>query len=564
MRAYSEHEILETMDPAVRQRIEADREKYEPFLGMLSAWKLALEERLSSIETRVADQLAEQFFPVGDWRFPAQTLMVPGDLVAEEFSIGKLFTDPFTKKNWTPSGFGWSLPSKIVGWDIESLSYNQNVLSFQVQHEGRPGEQLITEERGQLVFVCASEEIVGRLAKADWAIQYPGLPIQSLKAARYDGYLEFEREMGAARLAQRQLEAWLPAFHPYARKVLLIFQPPNPPISEAFKEWSQSTGSDSLRLAAIIDDDTAEDIQSSAGAELLVLNAVPMIQCSVMSDNIIQTQHKVGESYKVPVVNIPDAFAASARAGDTVLRAAFARTHTDDPRSKDMVKAQNVQVTCDLSATEVRVYYGCLGDDPNPGRLRPEYLTRPQGRRYECLYPSVGGMNMGTRYQCPMHPNVVQWETGECSICRKPLETQESIANSARRYWYHSVLRPALLTEGDVIEMLFQLPACRDFFDTTHITIQLDISRDAKPEFSSWQTYLWPSLVSDEAVMQMRASYLTASRVPLIPVMILYLTPVKPGIPRFLLEDAASYIASYLSQFFMVGWYRIEAKLIEE
>ncbi|MCS6862375.1 MAG: hypothetical protein NZT92_18890, partial [Abditibacteriales bacterium] len=94
-------------------------------------------------------------------------------------------------------------------------------------------------------------------------------------------------------------------------------------------------------------------------------------------------------------------------------------------------------------------------------------------------------------------------------------------------------------------------------------SVQLDVVNQPWEERTPWDTYLWPTLISEASLLELRASYLTKSRVPIIPVMRLSLPQSRSVAHRFLLDDIARYAASVLSQFFMIGWYRIEAQVLE-
>jgi hypothetical protein len=546
----AENDILSHIDPAVRRRVEEEMEKYAPFLGMMGAWKAAMEEQLKAIESNVTARLAEQFFPQGDWRFPAQTVAVPQELRERGVALGAHFSDPHSGAAWTPCGPGWTRPTEIVEWTIERKGWDLSAFVCEIRFESqKPGEPLLTpppseEERGgeQLAFVCGSEPLVAGLAKARWAIQYPGKPFEPINVARYEGYMEFEREMSVARLTQRQLEAWLPPCYPYSRKFLRFFVTnQSNPVNADDWSWLGESGQN-VRLAALIDSDTADLLNAEAGEHPLILNAVPMMQMRMQSDSINITLHTVGEGYKVPFAAIANVFAAAARSTDArgnvkFHRVTFSRAPHESLREvgRDHQPLDDVHVTCDQTAQEVRVYYDCLGEESNPGREHPDSLNRVRDKPFKVIMPSVGGMN----------------------------SSFTSSDGAGRRYWYHSLLRPALLTMGDVQEILSHLPMCRAHFDLQNVSVQLDVVNQPWVERTPWDTYLWPTLISEASLLELRTSYLTKSRVPIIPVMRLSLPQSRSVARRFLLDDVARYAASVLSQYFMIGWYRIEAQVIE-
>ncbi len=544
----AEDDILAHLDPAVRQRIEADRSRFEPFLGLLSAWKAAVDEHLSRVEHNVSGRLAEEFFPQGDWRFPAQTIAVPDDLRDREVSSEMPFTDPLTGSTWTPCGPGWTLPSEIARWTLERGPQDQYALLCDVRYEDpSPDSPPITAERGQIAFVHGSEVLVAALADAEWAVQYPEGPLQPIAADRYQGYLAFEQEMGVAEGVQRHLEAWLPPCHPYSRKFLHLHPRSTSPEQPEAGQWQwldevapfePPQDEPTLRLAAMVNEATADALESRADESPLILNAIPLGQMSVLLQPIVDTLHAVGDAYKVTFSRCSNFFAAAARAGGVVHQARFVRTPVRDPRraSRAGQEAWSVDVTCDQTATEVKVYHQCLGEESNPGRDRPERLTRPMGQRFSVPLPALGAMNV--------------------------MSAAEG-AVGARRHWYHNLLRPRLLTEGDVRQILADLPVCRDYFDLEQTAIQLDVLSEPWVQRTPWDTYLWPSIVSEQSLLELRTSYLTATRVPIVPVLRLHLQPRRHDVAAFLLEDLARYAASFLSRYFMVGWYRIEGRVVE-
>ena len=537
----AEDDILEHMDPAVRQRVEAERAKYEPFLGLLSAWKLAVDEHLEHIETNVTARLSEQFFPEGDWRFPAQTVAVPEDLLARDISAVMAFTDPFTHAPWTPTGTGWTLPTDLVDWEFRHVG-DKTGLVCTMRHESRePSGLPLSPERGQLALVPAVESVVAGLARAPWVIQYPEAEPLPLAVDRYRGYLEFEREMFVAGTAQRHLEAWLPPCHPYGRKLLNLHPLEERPGGWDPEQWAWLSDVElppapedqrRFRIAALLDTQTVDELEADDYAPPLVLNAVPVAQMGVLTQPIVTTLHTVGDAYKVTFAGVSGFFAAAARAEEVMHRASFTRVPTSDPRGRadGGEQLKDIDVLCDQTATEVRTYYACLGEACNPGRDRPEYLTRPRGQRFSVPLPSVGGMDVGSRAN----------------------------PDAARSEWYHSLLRPSLLTEGDVIEILSHLPACTACFDLERASVQLDVVNEPWVERVPWETYLWPSVIAERSLLELRASYLTASRVPVIPVFRVWLQPRASEFPEFLLDDIARHSASVLSRHFMVGWYRVE------
>lgn len=545
-------DILQLLDAGVRERIESDSARYAPFLALLNAWNGAVQQHVAQFESRVVSRLAQQMLPQGDWRFPAQALAVPDEPRQHEVSAEMTFTDRATGACWTPCGPGWTLPTRVLSWSLQQADWAHYALVLDVAFEGsKPDAPLLLpptppddlEGQSQLAYLCGSERLVDRLARAPWAIQYAGGSFEPISAWRYEGYLDFEKALGAVRPRQRHLAAWLPPFHPYSRK-FLHFALPAPAETPPAKAWAWlGQARQPIRLAALVDDTTASLLRNEGADPPVILNAIPVAQMRALSGAILEGPERVGDADKKLFAGIRGCFAATAREYRQATRGAevvyhpadLARTESADPRA-DRTR-HDIEVTCGRLAAgylqyETRIYYESLGADATP----PVSLSRPQRSYFSVPFPAVGGTT------------IMVGSGGE---------------EGARPFWYHALLRPPLLTEGDVLEILSQLPACRTYLemDPQSVFIQLDIAQETRAERTQWANWLWPSVVTQESLLEFRASYLTASRVPLIPIMRLHFQPSGGDLPAYLLEDLASYAASVLSQFFMLGWYRIEGRV---
>ena len=63
-------DLLSYLEPAIRQQILADSERYAPMLALFAAWKEEVEGHAREMETNVIARLAQELFPAGAWRFP--------------------------------------------------------------------------------------------------------------------------------------------------------------------------------------------------------------------------------------------------------------------------------------------------------------------------------------------------------------------------------------------------------------------------------------------------------------------------------------------------------------
>jgi len=534
-------EILKQMDPSVRQKVVSD-EKYAPFLWMLAAWRAAIAEHTEAVEYRTLTRLMEQFFPLGEWRFPAQTIIIPQVPGNREITMEISFQDPLRGVSWIPCGHGWTLPSQLVDWRIERAPDGCPALVLFIEYETQEPESLLTE-RGQLAFVAGDETLVSSLAQSRWAIRYPGQSFKPISVERYTGYLEFEHEMRVARLSQRHLEFWLPPFYPYSRKFLRFYHSASPEVSPMEWEWL-GTDQNTIQLVALIDEDTTSYIEDAGNLPPVVLNAIPVIQTQMLYQPVVTPLPIVGDAYKVSFAGLANFFAAIAQAGDVPHRANIIRTPAEIPvhTSRASQVLYDVHVTCDQSAAGVKVYYNCLGEEVSHdhgsiGFLRGQRGHGIRGENFPTLLPAVGGMNL---------------------LLSKPDD------NGARLYWYHSLLRPTLLTEADIKELLSHLPICQSWFHIDQTMIQLDVAINHRQVRTHWDTYLYPSLIADSSTLEMRTDYFALSRAAIVPLMRLWLHPRDRDVPHFLLREAARYAASVLSLYFMIGWYQIQGCVVED
>jgi P-type Cu+ transporter len=94
------------------------------------------------------------------------------------------------------------------------------------------------------------------------------------------------------------------------------------------------------------------------------------------------------------------------------------------------------------------------------------YISKPEDSRKTdgTAEPSAPGMSHGTRYTCPMHPEIVRDEPGACPICGMALEpvtvsleqeTSPELIDMTRRFWVGTALTVPLL----VLAMGGMIPA---------------------------------------------------------------------------------------------------------
>lgn len=536
----SVRDILASMPRDMRQRVLADYEShYAPFLAMLAGWKGAVQTHYALGEASAVARLQEQFFPLGDWRFPAQALAVPQRPAERttEIAFNAAFQDPGLRA-WTACGEGWLHPTALRSAPVR-VQENTILLALNITALGS-GDTIA--QRGQLAFIAADEAVVAALQCASWWAQADGGAIRPARLRRYEGWLEFEREMQTARINQRQLDLWLPPCHPYTRKFVCLqladaeFSPGTPPdfagladpdANLRFLARLESTDARTLSLFHAMEARTLE-------TPLFHLNAVPVVQTGV-SDSVIPAPFpRVGQEYGLRLSGLANVFAAVAYNDNTRVPASMTRVAGTDP----VATIEDMEVRfaqSDANVARVKLYHGSVGQGRADREDTPSSLERA-GVRFALPFPALGGVSVGGA------ENRAEW---------------------ARAAWYHSVLRPPLLTEGDLHEVVRQRSQGVSSNWLRLRGVARGISREPDTSPGHWRSYLWPSIYADEAGFQLSQDGLTQGFVPLIQSLRLLFEPTASGarVPGFLLSDVANYLASVISQYFVLSCFRIEAQV---
>ena len=534
-------DLLAYMPDEMRQRVLADyEERYAPFLAMLAGWKGAVQAHYAQGQDAAITRLQEQFFPLGAWKFPAQGLAVPLSTPerAAGIALGDAFTDP-SDRPWIACGEGWLQPTSLREAAFQMVD-RDCVFVVDIEHLGGPAEPIL--ERGQLAFVAAAEAVVAAMASAEWWVLTPGQGYRRASCTRWDGFLAFERELATARMNQRQLDLWLPPFYPYARKMICLRlsrgaegeQPDFPgfdDIRTGFRFLGIARRPDRRALSAL----RAQGTGRGSGGALLHLNAVPVVQAAVVDTTSYPTLPRVGQEYALRASGVPDLFAAVAYSNNAAVPASLMRVPSNDPAAREPdVEVRFAQHTAG-SAVRTKLYYGSFGQEragDAPARLERTPL------RFHVPFPILGGVSVGGP------ENREKW---------------------ARTAWYHSVLRPPLLTEGDLREIIGQrsMGGLADLLRFRYAT--REILHHPEEGSAHWRTYLWPSVIAREDNFDARYGEIPASNyIPLIQSLRIAFEPGAgaAGIPAFLLADAANYLASVLSQHFVLSSFRIEGRVV--
>lgn len=532
-------DVLEHMPREMRRRVLADYEThYAPFLAMLAGWKGAVQEHYLQSQAASLARLEEQFFPLGDWRFPAQSLALPQRPAPRttDIGFGAAFSDA-ANNAWIAAGEGWLQPTALRDLAAQ-WSGPDCVVTLDVDYLASGSVDPILA-RGQLAFVAAPEAALEALESGSWWLLTPGGKPRALSLTRYAGYMEFEREIQTARMSQRHLDLWLPPFYPYSRKIVCLrlseSASPAPPEIEHLRE-SVKTGFRCAGLFAAPGAPKAAALRAFIAprrdSSAFCLNPVPVVQAAVADTVFYPPFPRVGQEHALRLTGVPRLFAASVRQDGFAVSAALARLPSPDPLSAEPdVQVQFPQTGA--SVTQVKLYHSSLGARAAQALDLPAVLEHAP-LRFTAPFPPLGGTTVGGS------ANRAEW---------------------ARTAWYQSVLRPPLLSEGDLIEIIRQRQA--------HLGEMLrlrsaarSITHDASFGSAHWRSYLWPSLIARSESFNAGGEIPSPDSLPLIQKLVLTFERV-PGIeaPDFLFSDMADYLASALSQYFVLSTFQIEGRL---
>ena len=133
----------------------------------------------------------------------------------------------------------------------------------------------------------------------------------------------------------------------------------------------------------------------------------------------------------------------------------------------------------------------------------------------------------------------------------------------ARASWYHSVLRPPLLTEGDLWEIL--APHSARLGDPLRLGgVLRSVAQEPARGGLHWRSYLWPTLAPRQDDFAARYGALpTDNYEPLIQTLGLAFerTAGAAGTPDFLLADFADYLASLAAQCFTLACVHVQGQV---
>jgi hypothetical protein len=534
-------DILARMPREMRHRVVADYEThYAPFLAMLAGWKGAVQEHYLQAEKSSVAHLEEQFFPLGDWKFPAQTLAVPQRAPARTTDIaeGTPFTDPVGSP-WVACGEGWIQPTSLRDIAVQ-WAEKDCLIVIDVDHPAaEPVENIL--ERGQLAFLGVPEEVLEALDRAAWWVLTPEDGFRAAQFTRFDGYMAFEREMQTARMNQRHLDLWLPPFHPYGRKMVRLGRAESdaPPPGLLLERQHLDRRLDSgFRFVGIIPAPVGRTAAALRGLgtrrsdpSWISLNAVPVVQTG-LSDNVFYPPFPhVGQDHALRMSGVPGIFAATVRHDGLDVPSSLVRLPSQDPLATEPdVQVQFPQVQAGV--TQVKIYHGSWGRSRMGALDTPTSLERAP-LRFSVPYLALGGATV-----------------------EGPADRAEWVRTS----WYHSVLRPPLLTEGDLWEIIRQRQGDLGGMLRFRSAVR-EIVYDPETGGAHWRSYLWPSLLARESTF-VGEGIPSPDAVPLIQrLRITFERAVGAEVPDFLLADMANYLASILSQYFVLSTFRIEGQV---
>ena len=562
-----------------------------PFEKYLEEWSALLAKRLAHAHRDVAGQISARILPHGEWRFPAQALLLPQSLAWRQITSAQ--TSPMStplirrrkttfeddREPWTPCGNGWVRPIAKL-----SASLNRNACQWNLRHTPDPEEPgLFDPEQGLLVCIAAEEEAVALLSRAKqhygnalkqgeeesgviWSAQIGGRAY-SVQVERYEGYFEMERALRLSAPTTPALETWLPPFYPYSRKILhLRFSTgstasPFSAYSASEQGLSSSAEPADITLSVTLEGDVGEMLRERLknGDDWLLLNPVVAAQMQMgwrPTDYHRVMRNKEVDFLEVEFDNLNGVFAAAGVSEETWAAAPFRQD------------GYKTRVACANNAEEARVYFGSRGEiapaefdsaDPTDYRKRREILDDPDNE---------------------FNTRTLDFAISLFPLGGVTLDFSNPIGDACRFWWQWMFLRSRMLTFGELQEFLRHLPDCKRCFDISRARFRLEGVNTRLQEPTLWDSYLWPSRMAEPFLSYQPAFRPPASpeesgmaeegrepeqpapSLPISPVMRLTL-PVKAGVvlPDYLLKDMVHHAASCLEQNFSLGWYRIVGEI---
>lgn len=526
-------DVLARLPREMRRRVLADYEThYAPFLSLLAGWKGAVQEHYLQSEAASVARLEEQFFPLGEWHFPAQALAVPQRPVPRTVEIGSgtALTDS-ANNPWIVGGDGWLQPTSLRNLGVQWAGPDC-LISLDIEYLATGSLEPILQ-RGQLAFVAAPEEALDALERGAWWVWTPGGAARPLSVTRFEGYLRFERDMQTARLSQRQMDLWLPPFYPYSRKIVCLRlgesgAPPPPEIERAGRDPKSG-----FRCVGLLSAPAA-----ALRAMTVALNAVPAVQTALADTVVFPPFPRVGQDHALRLPGVPRLFAASVRQDGRPVPSSLIRLPSPDPLAAEPdVQVQFPQAGAGV--TEVKLYYGSLGAEAADTLDLPAALEKAP-LRFSVPYPLAGGVSVGGPATRP------DW---------------------TRTAWYQSVLRPPLLSEGDLVEIIRQRQKSLGLGGAGELLRFRSAARRIahNPNFGGahWRSYLWPSLLARAESFGAGGELPAPDSMPLIQSLILtFERAAGADVPDFLVSDMAQYLASVLSQYFVLSTFQIEGRVL--
>ena len=456
-----------------------------PFENYLNEWSELLAARLAQAHRHVAGQISAQILPKGEWRFPAQGLLLPQSPGWQQIASAQ--TSPAAtplirrrkttfdddREPWTPCGEGWIRPIVTQNYDVKGDACRWTLL-----HTPDAEEPALSDaEKGLLVCVAADEEAVAMLAAATWRAQIAGRAC-AIQAERYEGYCELERALRLSAPTTPALETWLPPFYPYSRKILHL----------RFAARGQTQGSNDeaqISLSVTVEGEAGNVLRKrlEKGDDWLLLN--PVVAAQMRMDWRPTDRHRRMGSLEVEFDDLKDVFAAAGINEGQWVAAPFRQ---DGNKTRVMVGND---------AEEARVYFGSRGEidaaefeaaQPRERMPRRTVLNDPDNK-----------LNAA-----PLDFTISLFPMGGVT-----LDFSDPIGDTCRFWWQWMFLRSRMLTFGELQEFLRHLPDCKRYFDISRARFRLEGVNARLHEPTLWDTYLWPSRLAEPFL-----SYQPAFRLP--------------------------------------------------
>jgi len=507
--------------------------------GAIEAHLKITEEQADLIAKRLLTRLGisiQPLLPACGLAFP----IVPGELT---FTPKSTLWDR-QGRDWTPTGIGWGLRTACIGHRVSGQAL---LLDFRHEYEDYLLDKLMGS-RGQLVFVAATEEQIGTLAKLPWYLYVNGILYPAI-CERYLGYFDLESDIRIAHQQQHNLLPFLPLLMPYTRKLLHIRvdSRASPVINESLIDDLKAAKIDLQRreyayLISSLPDDTLSTALN-VNKSVFHFNAVPIAQVRRQRYNFPLQDRSIPSVATTVSIPLPSelerlSFVVGEAGGKAT--AATIVKNANLPSFIDASLRQELAIQCQIGTTAFYTYDACDGALATTAEgLQKDGIDLAINIDIAPIIPGIGGQTGSYQSNYP--------DTTSTSVLMEAFMRTMSPT-------------PAILSE-----ILGRYPVLSHTFVLEDAKIQLTRPEKLSP-INSWpiDDYRYPSCLPfpDHSVQSASQNAESKASITFSRMLRLSLEQrSKVRLPSYLLNDLANFAAQVAGYRFGGHFYRIIADI---